>query len=145
MTDEELQHLRRLRSEIQRRLNEQEIQAARMGTHTPVELTLEMRAGREEIERIDAKLRMPTISLAVQAATGPESYIDVLRARVEHVGDQVYEAMRWTSDQILEMREETRQWRDQQAIERRVGIRERRVVECILAIGVGIAIYLALR
>ena len=129
MTDEEIQHLRRLRKTIKARLDELEIQAANYGpARVPAEISVEMRGAKEELERIDATLKLPTISNAVQEATGPEAAIKVLRTRVEHIGDQMRDALIWTNTQLMETRnlvidaqQESRDWRAKQERERWVG------------------------
>lgn len=136
MTDEEIQHLRRLRKTIKQRLDELEVQAATFGpARVPAEISVEMRGAREEIERIDATLKLPTISTAVQEATGPEAAINVLRNRVEHLGDQTRDAMLWMNTQILEMRNESRDWRQAQEAKHEAGARLYRVILTWLTVG----------
>lgn len=143
MTDEEIQHLRRLRKATKERLDELKIQAARFGpTRVPAEITIEIRGAEEEIERIDATLRLPTISADVQAATGPEANINVLRSRVEHLGDSINTAMLWMNTQIMEMRNESRDWRAEQEIKRQAGAAFYRLALTVLAAAVVLALAL---
>ena len=141
MTDEELQHLRQLRIAIRRRLDELELQAAQFGPmRVPAVVAVEIRSANEEIERIDSKLRLPTISPEVQEATGPEAAINVLRTKVEHIGDQMRDALIWTNNQLLEMRNESRDWRTDQDRKREAGSRIFRqlVLVCIGVSGIAI-------
>lgn len=145
-TDREIAHLRRLRATIKEHKDELEIQIATYGTGmAPAHLVLQFREDEESIARIDAKLALVTVPLAVQEATGPEASIDVLRHNVKDLREFFHSAMRAFNDQLLDMRTESREWRDRQAAERRIGMRERRAIELLLAIGVIVAIYLALR
>lgn len=145
-TDREIAHLRRLRKTIKERRDETEIQIATFGSGlAPAHLVLQFREDEESIARIDAKLQLVTVPVEVQEATGPEASIDVLRHNVKDLREFFHSAMRAFNDQLLEIREESRTWRDQQANERRLGIRERRIIEIVLAIGVIVAIYMATR
>jgi len=153
MTDEELQHLRRLRKTIRARLNEIEDQAAQFGpARVPAEISVEIRTAKEEIERIDAKLKLPVISSAVQEATGPEAAINVLRTRVEHLGDQMRDAMIWTNAQLLETRnlvldsqQESRAWRSKQEYQRWVGTLITRGALLVLTVAVIVLFWMHLR
>jgi len=146
LTDEELQFLRRLRSETQKRYNEQSIQAARYGPNrVPAEIAIELREAEESLKRLDAKLLQITVPVAIQNATGPEASVDVLRQEVKHLGDQLGTMWRYLESMILEGRSETRERWASQDRARIFGTRERRGIEILLAIGVIIAIYLAMR
>ena len=136
--DEELQQLRRLRKAIKARLDELEVQAAQFGPmRVPAVVAVEIRSAIEEIERIDSKLKLPTISPEVQEATGPEAAINVLRTKVEHIGDQMRDALIWTNNQLLEMRNESRDWRLSEAEAREVGQRRyRRIITVSIALSV---------
>lgn len=81
----------------------------------------------------------------IQDATGPEASIDVLRAAVKDLKDQVGTVWRWTENTLLEMRNESRDYRAAQTEERLRGQRERRIIEGLFFIGLVIAIWLALR
>ena len=129
MTDEEIQQLRRLRKAIKERLEVLEVQAAQFGpTRVPAVVAVEIRSATEEIERIDSKLKLPTISPEVQEATGPEAAINVLRTKVEHIGDQMRDALIWTNNQLLEMRNESRDWRRSESEAREIGQRRYRQI-----------------
>jgi len=141
-----MQHLRRLLAVTKRRHDELEVQAAGYGPYrVPAEMAIELRETQESIERLDAKLRIVTVPTAIQEATGPEASIDVLRVNVKDLRDQLGTMWRYMENMILEMREDTRIWRAQQSVERSLGVRERRVIEALLLVGVVVAIYLALR
>lgn len=143
-SDKEIAHLRRLRATVKEHRDELEIQIAGFGIGlAPAHLVIAFREDEESIARIDAKLQLVTVPLEIQEATGPEASIDVLRHNVKDLREFFHSAMRAFNDQLLEVREESRAWRDLQTTERRSGIRERRVVEVVLAIGVIVAIYLA--
>jgi hypothetical protein len=143
-SDREIAHLRRLRQTIKEHRDELEIQIAQFGAGlAPAHLVIQFREDEESIARIDAKLALVTVPLAVQEATGPEASIDVLRHNVKDLREFFHSAMRTFNDQLIEMREDTREWREQQAKERRAGTRERRAIEVVLAVGVIVAIYLA--
>jgi hypothetical protein len=114
VTDEELQHLRQLRRITTERRRELERQAAAYGSHTPAHIAVEIRGTEEELARIDAKMRTGSISPAVQEATGPEASIDVLRMEVKHLREMISQAMRTVTTDILDMRDESRAWRETQ-------------------------------
>jgi hypothetical protein len=146
VTDEELVYLRRLRAETQKRHNELEIQAARYGPNrVPAEVVIEIREAEESLRRLDAKLLQVSVPQRIQDATGPEASLDVLRHEVKELRDQVGTMWRYLESMILEMRDDTRRWREDQAESRRVGTLERRGIEILLAIGVIVAIFLATR
>lgn len=146
MTDEEITHIRQLIDETRKRHDLLEVQAARYGpSRVPAEIAIELRESEESMKRLDAKLRIVTVPMNIQEATGPEASIDVLRYTVKQLGDQIGTMGRYLERMILDDRGDRDDWRKQQNIERRIGIRERRIVELVLAIGIGIAIYLALR
>lgn len=145
-TDREIAHLRRLRKTIKDRRDETEIQIAGFGAGlAPAHIVLQFREDEESIARIDAKLALVTVPMEVQEATGPEASIDVLRHNVKDLREFFHSAMRAFNEQLLEIREESREWRELQTAERRIGMRERRVIELALLIGVLIAIFLAVR
>lgn len=145
-TDREIAHLRRLRQTIKARRDETEIQIAGFGTGmAPAHIVLQFREDEESIARIDAKLALVTVPQEVQEATGPEASIDVLRHNVKDLREFFHSAMRAFNDQLLEMREESREWRTDQDQKRTWGTWERRAIETLLAIGVIVAIYLATR
>lgn len=145
-SDEELAHLRRLYAETRKRRDELEIQAARYGPmRVPAEIAIELRESEESLARLDAKLRIVTVPTAIQDATGPEASIDVLRVAVKDLKDQVGTVWRWTEHVLLEMQNESRDYRASQAEERRRGQRERRVIEALFFIGLVVALVLAMR
>jgi hypothetical protein len=145
MTDEQIAHVRNLLDVTQRRHDELELQAARFGpSHVPAVIAIELQESKESIERLNAKLRIVTVPLDVQAATGPESAIDVLRLSVHDMRDQVGTMWRYLEHMILEDRASSEDWRKLQTSERRRGVWERRIIEAVLAIGIGVAVYLAL-
>jgi len=145
VTDEEMIHLRQLLRVTKQRRDELEVQAARYGPNrVPAEMAIELRETQESIERLDAKLRMVTVPTAIQEATGPEASIDVLRVNVKDLRDQLGTMWRYLETMIIDMREDSRVWRERQTAERYSGVRERRMVEVVLLIGVLVAIYLAL-
>jgi hypothetical protein len=128
VTEEEIQHLRHLRKATRARLNELEIQAASFGPATvPAHISIDIRAAKEEIERIDSKLRLPTISPEVQEATGPEAGLNVLRTKVEHLGDMITTALLWSNNQLMEMRNESRDYRVEQDTKRAEGVKRARL------------------
>jgi len=146
MTDEEMIHLRQLLRVTKQRRDELEVQAARYGPNrVPAEMAIELRETQESIERLDAKLRMVTVPTAIQEATGPEASIDVLRVNVKDLRDQLGTMWRYLETMIIDMREDSRVWRERQTAERDTGRIERRMVEAVLLVGVIVAIYLALR
>ena len=146
MQDEEITYLRRLRAETQKRYNEQSIQAARYGPNrVPAEIAIELREAEESMKRLDAKLLQVTVPQQIQDATGPEASVDVLRQEVRHLGDQLGTMWRYLESMILEGREETRERWALQDRARVLGVRERRAIEILLAIGVIVALYLATR
>jgi hypothetical protein len=145
-TDKEITHLRRLRQTIKARRDETEIQLASFGVGlAPAHLVIQFREDEESIARINAKLQLVTVPQEVQDLTGPEASIDVLRHNVKDMREFFHSAMRSFSDQLLEIREEARDWRTEQDMKRWRGTWERRAIEALLAIGVIIAIYLATR
>jgi len=138
-------HLRQLLRVTKQRRDELEVQAARYGPNrVPAEMAIELRETQESIERLDAKLRMVTVPTAIQEATGPEASIDVLRVNVKDLRDQLGTMWRYLETMIIDMREDSRVWRERQTAERDTGRIERRMVEVVLLIGVLVAIYLAL-
>jgi len=139
-------HLRQLLRVTKQRRDELEVQAARYGPNrVPAEMAIELRETQESIERLDAKLRMVTVPTAIQEATGPEASIDVLRVNVKDLRDQLGTMWRYLETMIIDMREDSRVWRERQTAERDTGRIERRMVEAVLLVGVIVAIYLALR
>lgn len=113
MKDEELAHLWRLRGITRQRLRELEAQAAAYGPHrAPAEVLIELKTSREELERLEAKIRTPSISPEVQEATGPEAYIDVLRVKVDHLTDFVGTAFRQVTAELLEVKDDNRRQYD---------------------------------
>jgi hypothetical protein len=145
VTDEEIQHVRRLLDETRKRRDELEIQATRYGPYrVPAEISIELRETQESMERLDAKLRIVSVPLAVQTATGPESSIDVLRLSVHDMKDQIGTMWRYLEHMILEDRAVTDEWRKAQTKERKIGVWERRAVEIVLTVAVIVSIYLAL-
>lgn len=108
----------------------------------PAEVAMDLRDAEEAIARIDAKLRLPSVPADVQAATGPEATIDVLRVQVKDLGDRLSDALRWMNHEILQSREESRAWRKQQEVERAAGQAFYRLAILILAAGVALALLL---
>ena len=138
--------MRRLRQETQKRYQEQSVQAARYGpSRVPAEIAIELREAEESLRRLDAKLVQITVPQVIQDATGPEASVDVLRQEVKHLGDQLGTMWRYLETMILEGRSETRERWASQDRARQLGTRERRGIEILLAIGVIVAIYLAMR
>jgi hypothetical protein len=145
-SEEEIAHLRRLYGETRKRRDELEIQAARYGpSRVPAEIAIELRESEESLSRLDAKLRIVTVPQNIQDATGPEASIDVLRVAVKDLKDQVGTVWRWTEHVLLEMREESREYRINQAAERLRGQRERRLIEALFFVGLVVALMLAMR
>ena len=145
MTNEEIAHVHRLLNETKKRYNALEVQAAIYGAaHVPSHIATEMKEAEESMERLNAKLRIVTVPVNVQQATGPEASIDVLRLKFHDMQDQVQTMWRYLENMILEDRGSDERWRTFQTEARKRGVIERRAVEVVLAIGVGIAIYLAL-
>lgn len=146
MTDEELLHVRALLDETKKRHDVLEVQAARFGrSRVPAEIAIELRETEESLQRLNAKLRIVTVPVAVQEATGPESSIDVLRHKVNELGEQIGTIARHLEGMILHDRGVTDDWRNLQAVERRKGTRERRAVEMVLFMLALTALYFALR
>jgi hypothetical protein len=143
-TDEELLHLRRMRARYLDRKRVLEEEQARSGPRMPAEAVVELRECEESIERIDAKLKIVTVPTEVQEATGPEASIDVLRQNVKDLREFFHSAMRAFNDQLIDMREETRDYRKIQDAERARGQRERRTVELVIAIVAIAALYIAI-
>ncbi len=122
MTDEEVQHVRRLLDVTQARRDELEIQAARFGPYrVPAEVAIELRETEESIARLEAKLRIVTVPLIIQDATGPEASIDVLRLNVKELKDQVGTIYRYIEKALIEIREEARDYRAKKDREHRRG------------------------
>lgn len=144
MTDEEILHIRELLDATKKRHDALEIQAAMYGrARVPAEIAVELRESEESLERLNAKLRIVTVPLDVQAATGPEASIDVLRLTVRDLKDQMGTMWRYLEQMILEDRAIREDRYKEQDIARRRGAWERRAVEIALAVGIGVAIYLA--
>jgi hypothetical protein len=145
-SEEEIAHIRRLYQETRKRRDELEIQAARFGpSRVPAEIAIELRESEESLSRLDAKLRIVTVPQNIQDATGPEASIDVLRLAVKDLRDQVGTVWRWTEHMMLEMREESRVYREEQTRARERGQRERRIIEALFFAGLVIALVLAMR
>jgi hypothetical protein len=145
-SEEEVSHLRELFAETRRRHDKLEVQAARYGPNrVPAEIAIELQEAKESMERLNAKMRIVTVPQNVQDATGPEASIDVLRLHVKDLRDQFGTMWRYLEHMILEMKEDTRVWREAQQEARDRGVWERRVVEAVLFALVLIALYLALR
>jgi hypothetical protein len=142
VTDEELQHLRQLRRITQERRRELEKQAAAYGRQVPTHITLDLKSADEELARIDAKMRISSISPAVQEATGPEAGIDVLRVEVRHLKDMFGTAMRTMTSDLLDMRDESREWRERQEQKHDDGAAFYRIALAILAAGLFLAFVL---
>ena len=146
MDNEELQHIRRLLEVTRDRRQELEVQAARYGPYrVPAEIAIELRETEESIARLEAKIKIVTVPQMIQDATGPEASIDVLRLSVKELKDQVGTVYRYTEKLLLEMRAESQDWRTEQDRKRVLGTRERRAIEVLLALGVIVALYLAIR
>jgi hypothetical protein len=146
MTDEDMIHLRQLLRVTKQRRDELEVQAARYGPNrVPAEMAIELRETQESIARLDAKMRIVTVPQDVQDATGPEASIDVLRVNVKDLRDQLGTMWRYLETMIIDMREDSRVWRETQQQERTRGVRERRIAEAVLFALVLVALYLALR
>jgi hypothetical protein len=146
MTDEDMIHLRQLLRVTKQRRDELEVQAARYGPNrVPAEMAIELRETQESIARLDAKMRIVTVPQDVQDATGPEASIDVLRVNVKDLRDQLGTMWRYLETMIIDMREDSRVWRETQQHERTRGVRERRIAEAVLFALVLVALYLALR
>lgn len=145
-SEEEIAHLRRLYGETKKRQHELEVQAVRFGPNrVPAEIAIELRESEESLSRLDAKLRIVTVPQDIQDATGPESSIDVLRLAVKDLKDQVGTVWRYTEHVLLEIREESRQHRTDEASARLRGQRERRAIELLFFVGLVIALVLASR
>jgi len=145
MTDDEILHVRRLLDETKKRHNELEIQAARYGpSRVPAEISIELRETEESMARLDAKLRIVTVPVNIQEATGMESSVDVLRLAIHDMRDQVGTMWRYLEHMILEDRATREEWYKQQTVERKKGVSERRTVEVVLGIGVIVAIAIAI-
>lgn len=149
-TDQELQHLRKLRAihEDKRRVLELQLAAYSNGT-APAEKVMELHDAVESIARIDAQLLLPTISPDVQAATGPDANIDVLRLEVKRLGERLNDAISWTRGEVLDMRDgfltmrdETRVYRAQNEINRRFWQRANFVLLLLIALAVGYQVFL---
>ncbi len=139
-------HLRQLLRVTKQRRDELEVQAARYGPNrVPAEMAIELRETQESIARLDAKMRIVTVPQDVQDATGPEASIDVLRVNVKDLRDQLGTMWRYLETMIIDMREDSREWRERQTRERTRGVWERRIAEAILFALVLVAIYLAVR
>lgn len=146
MQEEEIAHLWRLHGVTQRRHDQLEIQAASYGPNrVPADIAIELREAEESLARLDAKLRVVTAPQDIQDATGPEASIDVLRLAVKDLNDKVGTVWRWTEHVLLEMQNESRDYRTTQKTERQRGQRERRIIEAIFFVGLVVAILLALR
>jgi hypothetical protein len=120
MADEETEYLLKLRETIAARLKQNRLQKAAMGIRTPPEIGVEIQTQELEIARIDQQLLLTHVSSEVQAATGPESALGVLRLQVKQVGERVTSAIEWTQKEFSREREETRntlQWQSEQIIE----------------------------
>lgn len=141
-TDDEINHLRRLRAEVLKRRRELEVQAARFGAHVPAEIAIELRETEESLTRIDAKLLQPIVPQAVQDATGPEAAILVLRQQVSHLADQINTAMRLWTAEIIGMRDETARYRAEQEHKHAAG---RRIQLALLAIDVALFVFVLWR
>jgi len=146
MTDEEITHVKQLLDETKKRHDVLEIQAARFGrSRVPAEVSVELSETKESMQRLNAKLFTVTVPQDVQEATGPEASIDVLRHNVKQISDRIETIARHLESMILHDRGVTDDWRNKQTVERRMGVRERRIIETLLLIGIVIAWYLALR
>jgi hypothetical protein len=120
LTDEEMAHLFQLRRLTQNRKRELEKQVAEYGAAAPAHLRLEIKTADEELRRIESSLKLAAISPVVRDATGPEAGIDVLRVEVKELRDQLSELYRFVTREILEMKEDSRIWREGAAYYRKL-------------------------
>jgi hypothetical protein len=136
-TNEELQHLRKLRQVHVERRRALELQLAQFGEgYAPADKVMDLHDANEAIARIDAKLLLPSIPADVQAATGPEANIDVLRLEVKRLGERLNDAIRWMTTELLQNRDESRDWRAQNERNRRLWQRINFGVLCLILVAV---------
>lgn len=120
MTDEEMAHLFQLRRITREKQRELEKQAAEYGMATPAHIRMEIKTAEEELRRIESSLKLASISPVVREATGPEAGVDVLRVDVKELRDAVSELYRFVTREILEMKEDSRIWREGAAYYRKL-------------------------
>jgi hypothetical protein len=120
MADAEVEYLLKLREAIAARLKQNRLQKAMMGIRTPPEVGVEIQTQELEIAQLDQQLLLTHVSSEIQAATGPEAALGVVRLQVKQVGERVTAAIEWTQKEFSREREETRstlQWQSEQIVE----------------------------
>lgn len=141
--DEDLQHLKELLDIYRERRRDLDKKVAIHGRgHLPSDTALEIREVDESIARLQARMLALTVPQEVQDATGPEASVDVLRHEVKNIRDKIDHLYRWIERELIEMREESRQWRNVQEQKHDEGARFYRLSLGVLAGGVLLALLL---
>ncbi len=120
MGDQDVEHLLKLREAVEGRLKQNRITRATMGIHTPSEVAVEIQTQELEIQQLDSQLLLLHVSPEIEAATGPEAGLGVVRLQVKQLGDRLASAIAWTQKEFSQEREETRntlRWQSEQIIE----------------------------
>lgn len=120
MADENVEHLLALRAAVAQRLKQNKIARATMGTQTPSHIAVEIQTAELEIQQLDSQLLLLHVSPEINAATGPEAGLGVVRLQVKQVGDRLSAAIAWTQKEFSQEREETRntlRWQSEQIVE----------------------------
>lgn len=120
MADEDVEHLLKLRAAVEQRLRQNKLQRAAMGVQAPPHVAVEIQTAELEIQQLDAQLLLLHVSPEVNAATGPDAGLGVVRLQVKQVGDRLSAAIAWTQKELSREREETRdtlRWQSEQIIE----------------------------
>jgi hypothetical protein len=120
MADEDVAHLLDLRAAVEKRLKQNKITRATMGTQTPPHIAVEIQTQELEIQQLDSQLLLLHVSPEITAATGPDAGLGVVRLQLKQVGDRLTGAIAWTQKEFSREREETRntlRWQSEQIIE----------------------------
>lgn len=120
MGEEDVEHLLRLRAAVEQRLKQNKLQRAALGVQAPPHVAVEIQTAELEIAQLDAQLLLLHVSPEVNAATGPDAGLGVVRLQVKQVGDRLSAAIAWTQKELSREREETRgtlRWQSEQIIE----------------------------
>lgn len=135
MAKDDLNRVLEIRNERLHRLRLLEKRQAQEGFNTPPSIILEIEQTRRELGIAEAVVRNPG-SLETAEAVGSAGQYLALDSKLDTV-------IRFLSERIDRMEDNSFQWREQQVTERLRGTRERRIVEALLMAAIVVAIVLA--
>lgn len=135
MARDDLNRVLAIRNDRLHRLRLLERRQAVEGIDTPPSVIIEIEQARRELGIADSVVKNPG-SMEMAEAVGSAGQYLALDSKLDTV-------VKYLSERMDRMEENSVVWRELQAVERRFGKRERRVIELLLFVGVAIAILLA--